>query len=358
MRKGPLTLRQPNQHTMYVEAFTHAKDPAAPQTNEDRWLVHDSRLFAVIDGVTDKSGAPLPDGTTRGQAAGALLDDRLRAVPNSLLTSTSTAELLAHLTEALTSAYARLGIVDAVLAAPNLRFAAQLAVAFSSPSAWRIVVVGDCGVRVTRRGGSPVVLGSTTPHDDITAIWRAAVVEHVLAATSSIDLALTVGRAYALAGIRTFLPEYAGTFDREQHANLSAAALQSAVAAHPSLSAADVGTVLALGITGLGQHRNAPGPLGFPCLDGTDVPAETVQDITFDASEVESIELFTDGYFGLPPAGEASVAAWERHFAHVENTDPHKIGPYRSTKGSGGGKFTDDRTVLIVRPQARQEAGA
>lgn len=336
---------------MYVEAFTQAKDPAAPRTNEDRWLAHESRLFAVIDGVTDKSGAPLPDGATRGQAAGRLLEERLRELAAAGPLPADTGAVVTALTDAIASAYARFGIAEAVMDAPHLRFGAQLVAALATPAGWRLLSVGDCGARVRRRGAPPLVIGAPGHHDDIVAIWRALVVGHLLRRTGEGE-ALAVGREYALVGNARYLPEHGSLLDQDDHARLAAEAAAEARAAHPELSGADVDTVLHAGILGLGRYRNARPPLGFACLDGTAVPLGGVRDLTFASAEVESIELYSDGYFGPPPGDGASVADWERHFRQVEATDPHKIGLHRSTKGSSGGKLTDDRTVLIVKPEA------
>src|SRR3954447_21999463 len=41
---------------MLIEAFSEAKDPSAPEANEDRFAILPGRAFAVIDGVTDRLG--------------------------------------------------------------------------------------------------------------------------------------------------------------------------------------------------------------------------------------------------------------------------------------------------------------
>jgi hypothetical protein len=62
---------------------------------------------------------------------------------------------------------------------------------------------------------------------------------------------------------------------------------------------------------------------------------------------VETIELFSDGYFKL---GDGfGVAAWEQAFREVEAEDLHKIGRYMSTKGTTATVLTDDRSYLGVR---------
>ena len=41
---------------MHLQAFSAAKDPDRPEANEDRLVVVADRLYAVIDGVTDRTG--------------------------------------------------------------------------------------------------------------------------------------------------------------------------------------------------------------------------------------------------------------------------------------------------------------
>ena len=42
---------------MLIEAFSQAKDPAAPHANEDRFVILPGRAYAVIDGATAQTGA-------------------------------------------------------------------------------------------------------------------------------------------------------------------------------------------------------------------------------------------------------------------------------------------------------------
>ena len=64
-------------------------------------------------------------------------------------------------------------------------------------------------------------------------------------------------------------------------------------------------------------------------------------------SAVQSIELFTDGYFSLP--SEIDLATWEAEFQRVEEVDLHKIESFPAIKGSTSSEFSDDRSVVIVR---------
>ena len=92
-------------------------------------------------------------------------------------------------------------------------------------------------------------------------------------------------------------------------------------------------------------------------LDGFPLSLDHVDDVRLDAGAVGTVELFSDGYFGWPDTG-GRVVDWERHFATVERTDPHRIGPYASTKGSSAGRFADDRSVLILRREAPHHEAA
>ena len=365
---------------MYYEAFTCPKAPSRPHDNDDRAVAYEDRLFAVIDGVTDKSGARLPDGRSRGQAAGRLIEGVLRSVVNEGISLTITAaELLRRIEGAFQHAYRELGIVEAAGADPHLRFAAQLAAALRDGPCWRLLVVGDCGVRLNGRE----VLLTPHPGDAIVSLWRATVVrgaqEHGAQANRAREddtpppEALRAGRAYALRGTGAFLEEEAGAVPRTLYQRLRDEALATAPARFPDLPADVVRDALHRGILGLARERNRPGPLGFASIDGFPVRLDGVIDRTLAASDVTSIELFSDGYFGLPEpppraatadvAGATAIAApcvadWERHLSAVEREDPYKIGRYASTKGSAPGRFSDDRTVLVLRdavPTAERE---
>ena len=79
-------------------------------------------------------------------------------------------------------------------------------------------------------------------------------------------------------------------------------------------------------------------------------PIETVagkQVTTIEARGVETVELFTDGYFDV--GAEATLDSWEARHAEVELEDPAKVGRFRSTKGSVPGRWSDDRTYVSVR---------
>jgi serine/threonine protein phosphatase PrpC len=94
----------------------------------------------------------------------------------------------------------------------------------------------------------------------------------------------------------------------------------------------------------LAYSNNPDHPLGYGVIDGTPVPERFIVTHEFAASEVQTLEIFSDGYYDIPDT--ASVEAYESLHARIEAEDPYKYKAYPATKPS------DDRTVMIVRFQA------
>ena len=64
---------------MHLQAFSAAKDPDRPEANEDRLVVVADRLYAVIDGVTDRTGRRYGD-RTGGRLAAETVERALLAL--------------------------------------------------------------------------------------------------------------------------------------------------------------------------------------------------------------------------------------------------------------------------------------
>ena len=356
---------------MYLEAFSSAKDPALKQRNEDRICTGPGGYFAVIDGVTDKSGRPLPDGSSRGQEAGRLIERTLYdlATEGSLF-DVPLALLLERLEINFQNRYRELGELAEASETPNLRFGAQLALAVPGTAgtdgtsgtagiggteagsrAWRLVVVGDCGIRID----GDRTLGTPQVAESVLAAWRAMVVKQALANGAAVQRALDCGRHYCLAGTAGFEPKWEAELSRPEFESLRSTARRELLGLARGLPSGTLDEILSAGVLGAARYRNTAGELGQACIDGFTVPPEKVVEevVAENASEAASFELFSDGYFGTPPAGATTVTDWEAHIAKVEREDPYKIGAYPATKGSSKDKFTDDRTVVIVKPRPR-----
>ncbi len=93
------------------------------------------------------------------------------------------------------------------------------------------------------------------------------------------------------------------------------------------------------------QHRlqnNAKDPLGYGAIDGGPVPKQFIKSYQFPLSEVHTIELASDGYYGhFPP--HANIDTYEAMINKIHTDDPYKVGRYPAIKPN------DDRTVLIIR---------
>ena len=330
---------------MRIEAFTEARTPADPAANEDQLLVLPGRGYAVIDGVTDRTGQRYD-----GLLAGQLASRTVQQATASLLLERAAAEvdpaqLVAQLSQALRAAYQRHGVLESARRDPARRFGATLALAVERAAGWRFVLVGDSGVRLN---GSELWLNQNEL-DLITASLRCEAYRMVAAAGGAPADQAAVGRACAFHGAARLHPEMRPWLDHHDLAILRARCLAACRADFPAVPAADIERLLDGGVmTGQGQFQNnTSSPLSYAVLDGFEVPMELVRVIDRASAAVHTIELFTDGYF--EPAGAPSVDAWEAAFREVERVDPQKVERYPCVKGSAPGRFADDRTVIVIR---------
>jgi hypothetical protein len=329
---------------MRIEAFTKAKIPADPGSNEDQLLILPGRGHAVIDGVTDRTGHRY-DGLLAGRLAGRTVQE---AVAGFLLVPAEAevepARLIAQVSRAIRAAYERHGILEVAREEPWRRFGATLALAAECRHRWRFLLVGDSGLRLN---GTELWL-SENKLDLITASLRQEAYRMVAAAGGGPADQARVGRACAFHGAAHLHPKMRPWIDEAALASLRARCFASCRARFPAVPAGDVERLIDGGVmTGQGLFQNnTTSPLGYGVLDGFEVPVELVRVIDRDRASVRSIELFTDGY--LEPAATASVDAWEASFREVERVDPEKIGRYAGVKGSEPGRHADDRTVIVI----------
>ena len=137
--------------------------------------------------------------------------------------------------------------------------------------------------------------------------------------------------------------------DADDMALIEERAIAANLEAPPHVVRADIENLVRGGIVNAqgGYQNNASLQLGYPCLDGFEVPQHMVMIERLPRSEVDTVEIYSDGYFKL---GEGfGVAAWEKAFAEAEREDPAKVLLYPSPKGSTSSLWADDRTYLAVR---------
>lgn len=331
--------------SVYLETFTAPKDPASAHDNEDRLVAYGGRTFAVIDGVTDKRGVRHA-GRTGGVHAGHALEGALRAMTDDdTLARADAAEVVDRLNQAIREAYVRFGELEAAADDPGRRFGAALAVAHLDGPQLRLLLVGDCGARVGER-----VWHRAHPADDLLAALRSEAFEVLGEALPHrpVEERLDLARAYTVAGVADALPER--PLADADHRALAARVRARLRAEFPGLDERLRDALADGGLRAAARLRAHGGTLGHGVLDGFPVDPGDVDDVRLPWAEVEALELFSDGYFGLATPG-GTVAAWEAHADLVEREDPYRIGRFRSTKGSRAGQRADDRTVLILRKE-------
>jgi hypothetical protein len=328
---------------MRIEAFSEGKNLDDPEANEDQLLILPGRGYAVIDGVTDITGR-VYDGMRTGRLASGIVQ---RAAADFLTDPAETARrpeaLIARASAALRDAYARCGILDDVRADPHLRFGATLTLAADLGKSFRFIVIGDSGLRLN---GAEVTVDDTAL-DLVTAALRQEAYALVAEAGGDLEAQRRVSRICSFYGASALRPEMTPWLDAARLAELHARSRARCRARFPDAPSGDIEHLLDHGVSGQTRYQNnASSPFSYAVLDGFDVPMELVRVFDRPRGSLQSIELFTDGYFR--PAATPDVAAWETSFVEVERIDPEKIDRYPSVKGTRDRMRTDDRTVVIV----------
>jgi hypothetical protein len=333
-------LRSDGGEVIRLEASSLSRDPARAEANEDAFVVLPGRAYAVIDGVSDRTGTRY-DGELSGRHAARLVAATLERL---LLGPAPPVEMIVPtLTAALHEAYLRHGTLAAAQESWGNRLCCTLALALLDGPRLHLVLVGDSGIRLDGRQ----VLQMDKDLDYITATLRS----HAWHRVADPDPAVRdrVARQVSWKGLGQDSSVFAPDFSRADIAAIGDAAEAELVAALPHVPRADIVHLLNRGIVGgQGDYQNtADSVLGYACLDGFAVPRSLMQVSTIEARGVETVELFTDGYFDV--GAEATLASWEARHAEVELEDPAKVGRFRSTKGSVPGRWSDDRTYVGVR---------
>ncbi|MCC6717445.1 MAG: protein phosphatase 2C domain-containing protein [Acetobacteraceae bacterium] len=321
---------------MRLEAATTSRDPAHAEANEDAIVILPGRAYAVIDGVSDRTGARY-DGELSGRHAARLVAGTLeRLLPGPPPPAES---IVPTLTATLHEAYLRHATLAAAQADWGARLCCTLALALHDGPRLHLVLVGDSGIRLNGRE----VLQATKDLDRITATLRS----HAWHAVADPDPMLRDRIARQVAWHGTAQHPAPHGLDL---AAIAAAAEAECIAALPHVPRADIAHLLSRGIVGAqGDYQNNPHSiLGYGCLDGFAVPRTLLRIATLDTRTVETLELFTDGYFR--PGATPGLAAWEQAHAEVEAEDPAKVGRWRSTKGSTPQRWADDRSYILVAP--------
>ncbi len=326
--------------TLYIEAFSCAKDSSAPATNEDQMAVVPGRLYAVADGATDISGRRYDDRlglrATGGRLASRAVIQALYELAHGAgLPEPSTVLDLAN--REIAEIYQRLEIASDSVSSGEHRFCSTFAAVFIDGDTARVVCIGDCGVRINSRE----ILRHDFPADSVFAAARAIGWELLSARGVAVDEIRRAARQLIVKGLAGEAPEPFTSADL--------AVIRDAVLAHRALGcAAQKPELIARALDGgLRAVRADPDAFDAGVPDGvSDLAGRAlVRDVSVDS--IETIEVFSDGYPMIPE--KASVAAWEAALEYADATDPERIGEFASTKGRAGALFGDDRTIVIAK---------
>jgi len=327
-----------------IEAFSEAKNPSAPHANEDQFVILPGRAYAVIDGVTDRLGTRY-EGMLSGQFAAVTVKralEHMLSVPDACMDGLA---IVRALTAEVAAAYRKHGMAEKVRSDWNLRVSAALALVLVRAETVDVILVGDSGVRIN----GEKVLRMEKDLDLITSILRRQAWPVIGRKTTDPEKQEQISRRVTWHGTRQPLDAVADTLDADDMALIESRAIEANLKALPHVAQADIENLVRGGIVNAqgGYQNNASLQLGYPCIDGFEVPQHMIRIERFPRSQVRTVEIYSDGYF--KPGDGFGVAAWEKAFAEAEREDPAKVLLYPSPKGSTASHWADDRTYLAVR---------
>lgn len=318
---------------MQIEAASFSKYRHSIKYGDDVILTLPGSVFAVFDGATDARGTVI-NGVPAGRLA-------------ALTVAQSTVELMQDpdnrrmpaeaIFKSLSVALYNRTKDDAFTIPPST----TLALALDCEHEWRFLILGDSGIRLN--GGD--VLQPTKLIDKVSTSARVLLFKYLLeksglCALDSVEMAT---RRAIFLGLDQAIAE-----------NLIPATLAGDIIQFTAKSCElvdDEETVenfLRSGICKQYLFANTQDTVfSFDTMNGTAPRLGQWIDVTFPKNEIESIELFTDGY-PIPP-DSISLADWQDAFVRVEQSDFHMLRDFASVKGATSTEHHDDRSVIIIK---------
>lgn len=336
---------------MLLEAFSQGKKFGHPEANEDSFVAIPGAGYAVIDGVTDRNGTRYA-----GMLSGQFASRTIKRATERFLVEQQVPSVAAefryggprafidYLTNALHAAYVAEGALEAVEADWKVRAGCTVVAALQVGDRLEVIAVGDSGIRIN---GSDM-LWVLKPLDDVTSILRREAWRYFESKGFSAARSDQLAGFLCWRGTRHQKPgDESG--DPAVVAEIEGRALAACRKHLPHVPEAELQLLIHNGIEhGQGEFQNVTDKaLGYGGLDGFHVPDRYIEHRSFALADIQSLELFSDGYF--EPAKGFGVAEWEASFRAVEAADPYKIDRYISTKGTTELALTDDRTYLGVQ---------
>jgi hypothetical protein len=318
---------------MNIEVFSHSKYKNAAKAGDDITLIIPDKVYGVFDGATDPTGASY-GGESSGRFAARIAAQTIaRIAMGGELVALRVSDVLNQVSDAVSA--------EALRMKASHPPSTTAAIVFDLGDSYRFMLGGDTGVRIN----------GTEVHqhhkliDRVSTGARIAVFKILSGRDLPDDEAEMTTRSVIFGGLAEALKNNLLT-QADVEAVVAAAIDASGLHAEPQVAREFV----LGGIRSQQGYANLEGHvLGYASLNGKDMIMDGVADFTLPKNEVNSIEIFSDGYLSLPKG--IRIEDWENEFALVETRDFHKLGPYPSVKGSTSQEFCDDRTVIsIFRP--------
>ena len=312
------------------QVFNCSKFKDGSNPGDDVAVLIPGKVAAVFDGVSSVQ-VDADSGMSGGRIAALAA---ARALIEAVTETTSCAgdtSIVARMNQAVDLAR-KLHAFDAPIAT-------TAAVVLQQQDQFQCLVVGDTMIRVNRT----TVLNQPLKVDEVSIALRHAYWKIVCTRQGQTDDTELLVRK-----IMRFGADYAvkeGLLDTDE-ANSALGRVQAEL----SSSLLEITREIArLGLASQYQlANNLNSELGYAVLNGAPKLGRILAR-RLESSEIESIELASDGY-DVPPA-DASVSAWEREHARMEHDDPYRLRLVRGIKGSTASEWSDDRTVVVFNNQ-------
>ena len=306
------------------------KDPG-----DDVVSVLPDKFYGVFDGATDTTGTFRGPCSPGRFAASAAAQAMLRQVLQPQGPVTEPQVWLADMNAAIRDGLHNLGV-------PQARVSTTAAMAIPIGTNMHFLMVGDSGLRINGHD----ITHMTKDVDRLFTQVRLATRQVLRAQGLQGDALETATRELVFKGLDpsrqvTILPSQVLEILAQVSAACRGKLMPDAMDCLPDM--------VSRGISG-GQYQfaNQMGhSLAYASVDGSQSRGIDLRYFSRPKADIQSIELFTDGYMSCPQSG-VSVMDWEANFAQDEAQDPEKIGRYAGVKGSTRAYFSDDRTVLSL----------
>ena len=318
-----------------IDCLSTPKSRNLSQVGDDVLVAVPDRFYAVFDGATDTTGT-FKGPTSPGRfAATTAADAMLRLVLRPEGPGVDAEVWLQTMNQAIAQGLRQLGV-------PQARVSSTAAMAVPIGSDVHFLLVGDSGLRINGRE----LVHMTKDVDRLFTQVRLGVRQILTKQGLQGDALESATRQLVFKGLAQ--PHSFVVSDAQVLALIDQVSAACRGLLKPDALAC-IPDMVRRGISG-GQYpfANQQGhSLNYASLDGTVTRGPDMCHFSRPLAQVQSIELFTDGYMSCPSRG-INVEDWEAHFFQTEAQDPQKIAQFAGVKGSTEAYFSDDRSVLVL----------